>query len=87
MSPLPENLDVSFLLLAKKGEEVVNLNKVIFENLNAKAHVDATIFKDYPQTCHGGGLSTRFRRRLALLNEAPAKGGLDKEQDQGAFDQ
>ena len=49
MSALPEKLDVSFLLLAKKYEgSAADPNRVILKNLNEKAHVDATIFKDYP---------------------------------------
>jgi hypothetical protein len=48
MSALPENLDVSFLLLAKKYEAgEVDPNRALLKNLNEKAHVDATIFKDY----------------------------------------
>ena len=86
MTPLPERLDVSFLLLASK-QEAAELDRVLFTSLNRKAHWDITILRDYPSFHHGHSVHEAFRQRVKDQDETPSKGGENKERDQKAFDQ
>ena len=90
MTPVPKAIDVSFLLLSGKQDEPISkadLSLCMFENLDAKAHVDDTIFRDYPQESHGGSLSLEYRQALVkwLKAEKGENASLDKKRDSDAW--